>query len=104
MELLLINVAHSFTKNTKEFGIMAKEDKKTGTVGTNAIFVMTHEEIDYIPEDRVVTYTCIVIDFRPQKEDPSRVYITARGNLIKTFDNPTTRTANLTTFKLFTVE
>jgi hypothetical protein len=30
----------------KEFGQMAQGDKKVGTVGTDAIFVMTYDEID----------------------------------------------------------
>ena len=60
---------------------------------------MTHDEIDCIPEDRVVTYVCIVIDFCPQKEDPNRVRITAGGNLIKTPGGLTTRTVDMTTSK-----
>ena len=48
----------------KEFGRMAQRDKKTGTKGTTATFVMTHDEIDCILEDRVVTYAHIIIDFR----------------------------------------
>ena len=67
----------------KEFGRMAQGDTKTGTKGTNCIHVMTHAEISNIPLDRVVTYARIVVDYRPQKEDPNRVRITAGGNLIK---------------------
>lgn len=37
------------------------------------------EEIRNIPEDHIVTYACIVVDFRPQKKDPNRVRITAGG-------------------------
>ena len=40
----------------KEFGNMAQGDRKTGTKGTDSIFVMTHKEIKNIPKDRVVTY------------------------------------------------
>ena len=47
----------------KEFGRMAQGDLKTKTKGTNCLFVMTHAEIAEIPEDRVVTYARIVVDF-----------------------------------------
>ena len=50
---------------------MAQGDNTTGTTGTNTIFGMTHDEINCIPEDRVVMYARIVIDVQPQKEDPS---------------------------------
>ena len=43
----------------------------------DAIRVMNLEEIKNIPADRVVTYAGVVVDFRPQKEDPNRVKITA---------------------------
>ena len=36
----------------------------------------------HIPAERVVTYARAVVDFRPQKEHPNRVGITAVGNLI----------------------
>jgi hypothetical protein len=53
--------------------------------GTNTIFFMTIEEIKQIPKDRTVTYACIVVDYRPQKNDPNRVRITVGGNLIQTY-------------------
>ena len=56
----------------KEFGRMAQGDEKTGTKGKNCIFVMNHDEIANIPKDCVVTYARVVVDFRPQKEDPNR--------------------------------
>ena len=65
----------------------------------DAIRVMTLEEIKNIPADRVVTYARVVVDFRPQKEDPNRVRITAGGNLIAYSDKLTTRTADLTVSK-----
>ena len=61
---------------------------------------MTHDKIDYIPEESVVTYVRILIGFRPQKEDAARVCITARGNLIKTPGDLTTRTIDVTIFKI----
>ena len=42
----------------------------------------------------------MVPDYRPQKEDPYRIQITAGGNLIKTTMELTTRTADLTTAKI----
>ena len=71
-----------------------------GTKVTNAIFVMSHGDICCIPEDRVIMYVQLVIDFRPQKKDPNKIFITAGGNLIKTPWNLTTRTVNLTTSKI----
>ena len=79
---------------------MAQGDEKTGTKGKNCIFVMNHDEIANIPKDCVVTYARVVVDFRPQKDDPNRVRITAGGNLIKYPGKLTTRTADLTTSKL----
>ena len=85
---------------SKDFGGMAQGCKMTGQKGTNAIFVMTHAEIPNIPKDRTVTYARVVVDFRPQKEDPHRIRITAGGNLINYPGELSTRTADLTTSKL----
>eukprot|EP00804_Cyclotella_cryptica_P012930 CCRYP_002289-RA/>CCRYP_002289-RA protein AED:0.24 eAED:0.24 QI:0/0/0/1/0.5/0.33/3/0/1110 len=64
----------------KEFGNLAQGDRKT---------------------DRTVTYGRVVDDYRPQKNDPNRVRITAGGNLIKDYPGKlTTRTADLTTSKI----
>ena len=86
----------------KEFGGMAQGDNKTGQKGTNSIFVMNHIEIVLIPGDRVVTFAGIVVDHRPQKEDPNRIRMVAGGNLIKGcyLGELPTRTANLTMPKL----
>ena len=56
----------------KEFSGMVQGDNKTGQKGTNSIFVMSHIEIALIPSDHIVTYAGIVVDHRPQKEDPKR--------------------------------
>eukprot|EP00804_Cyclotella_cryptica_P022272 CCRYP_018126-RA/>CCRYP_018126-RA protein AED:0.26 eAED:0.24 QI:0/0/0/1/0/0.33/3/0/620 len=53
-----------------------------------------------IPRDRTVTYARIVVDYRPQKDDPNRVRITVGGNLINYPGELTTRTADLTTAKI----
>ena len=74
-------------------------DDNTGAVGTNSLFVMSHEEICNIPKDRVITYDRIFVDFRVQKADPNKVQITAGGNLINYPGELTTQTADLTTAK-----
>jgi hypothetical protein len=67
----------------KDFGGVAQGNDKTGQKGTNSIFVMTHAEIKQVYADKVTfTYAKIVVDFRPQKEDPYRIRITAGGNLL----------------------
>ncbi len=70
------------------------------TKGTNTIFYLSHAEILSIPKDRTVTYGCIVIDHRPQKEDPNCVHITVGGNLIKYPFELTTRTADMLSSKI----
>jgi hypothetical protein len=51
---------------------MVQGDLKTGQKGTNSVFVMTHKEIDIAMAARHKwTYTRIVVDHRPQKEDPN---------------------------------
>ena len=42
----------------------------------------------------------MVVNYHPQKPDPNRVCITARGNLIKYPGEKTTQTADLTTSKI----
>ena len=85
----------------KEVGRMAQGDDKTNTPGTNCMFVMSHAQIAKMhAEGRVPTYARVVVDFRPQKEDPNRVRITAGGNLIKYPGELTTRTEDLTTTQI----
>ena len=71
-----------------------------GTPGTNTIFFLNHAEISSIPKDRTITYARIVVDHRPQKEDPNRVRITVDGNLIKYPYKLTTRSADMLSSKL----
>lgn len=62
---------------------------------------MSHAEIANIPDDRVVTYSAlIIVGYRLQKDDPTPVRITAGGNLITTPEDVTTRTADLVTTKI----
>jgi hypothetical protein len=82
-----------------EFGGLAQGDNKTKTKGTNAMFVMTHDDIDKL-HGKKYTYANIVLDHCPQKEDPNRIRITAGGNLIQFDDELSVRTADITTAKL----
>eukprot|EP00804_Cyclotella_cryptica_P009434 CCRYP_017332-RA/>CCRYP_017332-RA protein AED:0.38 eAED:0.27 QI:0/0/0/1/0/0/2/0/259 len=82
----------------KELGRLAQG--WDGSTGTDTIFFMTHDKIQQIPLDRSVTYARIVVDYRPQKDDPNQVRITSGGNLINYPGKLTTRTADLTTAKL----
>jgi len=70
------------------------------TKGTNTIFYLSHADICKIPQDRRVTYARIVIDHRPQKEDPNRVRITVGVNLIDYPFKLTTCTANMVSSKI----
>jgi hypothetical protein len=64
----------------KDFGGMAQGDNKTGQKGTNSVFVMTHNEIDIAKAaDHKWTYVRIVVNYRPQKEDPNQIRIAVRG-------------------------
>ena len=48
----------------------------------------------------MVTNAIVVVDYRPQKEDPNRVRITTGGNLIIYPGELTTRAVDLTTSKI----
>ena len=85
----------------KDFGKMAQGGDKTGQKGTNSVFVMTHKEIDIAKHaGHKWTYARVVVNYRPQKEDPNRIRIAVGGNLITYRGNTSTRTADLTTSKL----
>ena len=74
---------------------MSQGDDKTGQKATNAMFVMSPQDIPNIPKDHIVTYAQVVVDHRPQKADPSRIRITTGGNLINYPGELTTRTADV---------
>jgi hypothetical protein len=85
----------------KDFGGMCQGDNKTGQKGTNAMFMMTHNEIaQALRAKRVFTYGNPVVDHRPQKEDPNQIRITAGGNLINCEEEISERTADINTAKL----
>jgi hypothetical protein len=80
---------------------MAQGDNKTGQKGTNSVFVMTHNDIDIAKAaGHKWTYARILVDYRPQKEDPNRIRIAVGGNMITYKGNTSTRMADLPTSKL----
>ncbi len=79
---------------------MCQGDDITGMVGTDTMFVMTLQDVANMLADRLATYANIIVDFRPQKEDPYRIRICVGGNLINHPGELTTRTADITTSKL----
>ncbi len=85
----------------KDFGGMAQGCNKTGQKETNAMFVMSHEEIMHVlAAKKKITYANPVVHYRPQKEDHHRIRITAGGNLINYEGNTSVRTTDLYTAKL----
>jgi hypothetical protein len=88
------------TAFSKDFGKMVQGNLKRGQMGTNSIFVMTHNEISHIPKTQTVTYARAVVDFCPQKADPHCIHITAGRNLTKYPNKLSTRMTNLTTSKI----
>ena len=65
----------------KELGRLCQGFEDTS--GTNTMRFLDLEGIINIPQDRVVTYKIIVVDYGSQKKDPNRVRITAGGNHLK---------------------
>ncbi len=60
----------------KDFSGMAQGDNKTVQNGMNSVFVMTHKEIDIAKAaGHKWTYARVIVDYRPQKEDPNQIRI-----------------------------
>ena len=57
--------------------------------------ILRPDQVLLISNDRVVTYANIIVDYRPQKEDPNCIRITAGGNLIIYPGELTARTADI---------
>ena len=62
--------------------------------------ILLPDQVLFIQNDRVVTYANITVDYRPQKDDPTRVRIMAGGNLIIYPGELTTGIADITTYKI----
>jgi hypothetical protein len=85
----------------KDFGGMCQGDNKMGQKGTNAMFMMTHDEIAHVLQaKKVFTYANPVVNYRAQKEDPYCIRITVGGNLIKYKEEFSVRTADINTAKI----
>jgi hypothetical protein len=85
----------------KDFGGMAQGCNKTGQKGINAMFVMTLDEIRHaLAAKKFFTYANPVVDYRPQKDDPHRIRITAGGNLVNYDSDASVCTADLDFAKL----
>ena len=68
-------------------------------MGTDTFFVIHYDEI---PADRrkYITYTLVVCEVRPQKEDPNRTQITIDGNRICYSGDAGTPTVSMELFKI----
>ncbi len=85
----------------KDFGGMAQGCNKTGQKDTNAMFVMTHDEIMHaLASNKFFTYANPVVNYCPQKDDPHQIHITAGGNLINYKGNASVRKADIDTAKI----
>lgn len=73
---------------------------KTKTTGADSIFFMTHVQIKNIPNNQVITYAPVAIDYYPQKGYSNRVRLKASGNLIIYPDELMTKTADIMTVKI----
>ena len=63
----------------KELGTLS-QGYKCLVERTNTFFFMIHDKIRDIPPDKTVTYTRIVVDYRPQKAHPNCVRQTLGGH------------------------
>ena len=54
-----------------------------GNKVTNTVRFLTHKEISMIPKDRIIAYTRVVVDYRPQKDDPDIVRLAFGRNKLK---------------------
>ena len=52
-----------------------------------------------VPQSKMVTYPCIVVDYRPEKDKPWRTRITAGGNLLQYNGNTTAHSASMELIK-----
>jgi hypothetical protein len=85
----------------KDFGGMAQGDNKMGQKGTNTMFVMTHDKIKQaVAAGKFFTYMNPVVNYRAQKEDPYRIWMTTGGDSINYESNASVQTADLDTTKI----
>ncbi len=85
----------------KDFEGMAQGDNKTRQKATNAMFMMTHDEIAHAYHEKIYfAFANPVVNYRPQKGDPNQIRIIAMGNLITYNGELSVRTAEINTVKL----
>ena len=68
-------------------------------VGTDTFYVILFGDIPH-NQRKEITYTSVVWEVRPQKEDPSRTQITIGGNHICCPRDTGTNTASMELFKI----
>jgi hypothetical protein len=86
----------------EEFGRMAQGCNKTGQKGTNAMFVMTHDEIMHAPAVKNLFYLHKSSHWLPSAERWSPPHLNhCGGNLINYEDNAFVWRANIDTEKLY---
>lgn len=81
----------------KYCGGLAQGDDKSKEKGSNTIFVMNRDEVRNNNTDKYVTYGRLVMDYRPQKDDPDRGRLTAGGNMTTDQGETRTKSVDLTT-------
>ncbi len=80
---------------------MVQGNNKTDQKGTHTMFVMTRDEVAHVlAGGHFSTYANPVVNYRPQKEDPYCIRITAGGNLLKYEGNASVHMADLNTAKM----
>jgi hypothetical protein len=80
---------------------MVQGDNKTGQKGTNSVFVVMHDEIDIVMKaGHKWTYTDVIVDYGPQKEDSNWMWIAIGSNLITYKGDTSMCTADLIMSKL----
>jgi hypothetical protein len=65
--------------------------------GTDTCFFI---ELKNIPNDRKITYSKIVCDYKPHKKEKERVRLTVEGDRLDYSGDVATSTADITTFKI----
>ena len=79
-----------------EFGRLA-QGVGNRIVGTDTIFFIRRSQV---PRHKKATYPRFVVSYRGQKAEPERTRLTVGGNLIDYAGDVSTRTADMTSFKL----
>ena len=68
--------------------------------GTDTVFFMNPAEVTRVPREKTVSYARIVVDVRPQKPDPNRVWLTIGGNLLNVPGDLSTPAADMVMIKI----